>query len=94
MNSLQKYIDIQATQIEQNLAAIADLQQQLNELNQQVRVQQQVNQAQKTSQVEVSKALKSLEKLFKDICGIYPPEAIDDLVADIKKIWTLDKRKK
>lgn len=86
MNSLQHYIDNQVLTIEQNLAAIADLQRQLNDLNQQIRIQQQIHQAQKTSQVEMEKALKGLQKLFRDICGIYPLEAIDSLVSDIQDI--------
>lgn len=53
MTRLQSYINQQQQQIENALGAISDLQRQLNELQQQVRVQQQVNQAQQTAEKEV-----------------------------------------
>ncbi len=86
MTSLQHFIDDKGQEIEENLAQISELQKQLNDLQQQVRVQQQLHQAQKTSEVEVSQTLNQLKKLFKDLCGIYPVSAIDNLVEEIQEI--------
>ncbi|MGB5769423.1 MAG: hypothetical protein WBM32_06070 [Crocosphaera sp.] len=83
MSSLQKFIDNQAQAVEQSLEAIADLQRQLNELQGQVRVQQQISQAQKTANKEVEDWLKQGRKLFKDLCSIYPPEALEDLAQEV-----------
>ncbi len=83
MTSLQKYIDNQSQQIEDSLQEIAELQQQLNDLQQKLRIDQQVHQAQKTAEAEVSKTLNHLKKLFKDLCGIYEPEVLDDLANEI-----------
>jgi hypothetical protein len=83
MTSLQKYIDNQSQHIEDSLQEIAELQQQLNDLQQKLRIDQQVHQAQKTAEAEVSKTLNHLKKLFKDLCGIYEPEVLDDLANEI-----------
>jgi hypothetical protein len=83
MTSLQKYINEQEQNIQQSLTEISELQKQLNELQQKLRISQQIHQAQKTAEVEVSKSLNQLKKLFKDICGIYPPEILDDLASEI-----------
>ncbi|MEL4896591.1 hypothetical protein [Crocosphaera sp. Alani8] len=86
MSSLQKFIDNQAQAVEQSLEAIADLQRQLNELQGQVRVQQQTGQAQKTANKEVDDWLKQGRKLFKDLCSIYPAEALEDLAQEVVEI--------
>lgn len=86
MTSLQQFIDAKGQEIEQSLTQISSLQQQLNDLQQKLRVEQQLHQAQKTSEVEVSKHLNGLRKLFKDLCGIYPVEAIDNLVEEITEM--------
>ncbi len=83
MTSLNKYIENQSQQIEESLQEIAKLQQQLNNIQQKLRIEQQVHQAQKTAEVEVSKSLNQLKKLFKDLCGIYPVEVLDDLANEI-----------
>ena len=83
MTSLQKYIDNQSQHIEDSLQEIAELQQQLNDLQQKLRISQQVHQAQKTASAEVSKSLNHLKKLFKDLCGIYPAEVLDDLADEM-----------
>ena len=91
MTSLQNFIDNKGQDIEQGLAQIAELQKQLADLQQQLRIEQQLHQAQKTAENEVSKHLTSLKKLFKDLCGIYPVDAIDDLVEDIQNMYLLKK---
>ncbi len=83
MSSLQKFIDNQAQTVEQSLEAIADLQQQLNELQGQVRVQQQIGQAQKTANKEVEDWLKQGKKLMKDLCSVFPVEALEDLAEEV-----------
>ncbi|EAZ88617.1 hypothetical protein [Crocosphaera chwakensis] len=83
MTSLNKYIENQSQHIEESLQEIAKLQQQLNDFQQKLRIDQQVHQAQKTAEVEVSKSLNQLKKLFKDLCGIYPVEVLDDLADEI-----------
>ncbi len=83
MSSLQKFIDNQAQAVEQSLEAIADLQQQLNELNSQLRVQQQIGQAQKTANKEVEDWLKQGKKLMKDLCSVFPVEALEDLAEEV-----------
>ncbi|EAZ90052.1 hypothetical protein [Crocosphaera chwakensis] len=83
MSSLQKFIDNQAEAVEQSLEAIASLQRQLNEIQGQVRVQQQISQAQKTANKEVEDWLKQGRKLFKDLCSIYPAEALEDLAQEV-----------
>lgn len=83
MTSLNKYIENQSQHIEGSLQEIAKLQQQLNDLQQKLRIDQQIHQAQKTAEVEVSKSLAQLKKLFKDLCGIYPVEVLDDLTNEI-----------
>ncbi len=55
----------------------------MNDLQQKLRIHQQVHQAQKTAEAEVSKSLNHLKKLFKDLCGIYPSEVLDDLADEI-----------
>lgn len=84
MSSLQQYIEQNSAQINESLAAIASLQKQLAELNQQVRIQQQLNQAQKTASKEVDAWLAQGKKLLKDLCSVYPAEAISDLVSDVQ----------
>ncbi len=86
MSSLQKFIDNQAQAVEQSLEAIASLQRQLNELQGQVRVQQQISQAQKTANKEVEDWLKQGRKLFKDLCSIYPAEALEDLATEVAEM--------
>jgi uncharacterized phage infection (PIP) family protein YhgE len=88
MTRLQSYINQEQQQIENALGAIADLQRQLNELQQQVRVQQQVNQAQQTAEKEVKDWLNQGKKLFKDLCGVFPKEALQDLVSEIDALAT------
>ena len=83
MTSLNNYIENQSQHIEESLQEIAKLQQQLNDIQQKLRIEQQLHQAQKTAEVEVSKSLNQLKKLFKDLCGIYPVEALDDLANEI-----------
>ncbi len=86
MSSLQKFIDNQAQAIEQSSLAIADLQQQLNELNSQLRVQQQIGQAQKTANKEVEDWLKQGKKLMKDLCSVFPAEALEDLATEVTEM--------
>jgi DNA-directed RNA polymerase sigma subunit (sigma70/sigma32) len=88
MTRLQPYINEQQQQIENALGAIADLQKQLGELQQQVRVQQQVNQAQQTAEKEVKDWINQGKKLFKDLCGVFPKEALQDLVNEIDTLAT------
>lgn len=88
MTRLQPYINEQHQQIENALGAIADLQRQLGELQQQVRVQQQVNQAQQTAEKEVKDWINHGKKLFKDLCGVFPKEALQDLVNEIDVLAT------
>ncbi len=83
MKSLNKYIDNHNQQIQSSLEAIANLQQQLNDFQQKLRIDQQLHQAQKTAEAEVSDTLNHLKKLFKDICGVFPPEALNDLADEI-----------
>ena len=83
MSSLQKFIDDQAQAVEQSLEAIADLQKQLNELNSQLRVQQQIGQAQKTANKEVEDWVKQGKKLMKDLCSIFPSEALQELAEEV-----------
>ena len=83
MSSLQKFIDDQTQAVEQSLEAIADLQRQLNELNTQLRVQQQIGQAQKTANFEVEDWLKQGKKLMKDLCSVFPVEALEDLAQEV-----------
>ncbi len=86
MSSLQKFIDNQAQAVEQSLEAIASLQEQLNELNTQLRLQQQIGQAQKTANKEIEDWLKQGKKLMRDICGVFPPEALEDLAQEVTEI--------
>ncbi len=86
MSSLQKFIDNQTQAVEQSLETIANLQRQLNELQGQVRVQQQISQAQKTANKEVEDWLKQGRKLFKDLCSIYPAEALEDLAQEVTEM--------
>ncbi|MGB5769616.1 MAG: hypothetical protein WBM32_07065 [Crocosphaera sp.] len=83
MSSLQKFIDNQTQAVEQSLEMIADLQQQLNELTTQLRVQQQIGQAQKSANFEVEDWLKQGKKLMKDLCSIFPAEALEDLAQEV-----------
>ncbi len=83
MTSLNKYIENHNQDIEQTQEQISEIQKQLRDLEQQLRVKQQLHQAQKTAEVEVSNSLNHLRKLFKDLCSIYPPEALDDLADEI-----------
>ena len=83
MTSLNKYIDNHNQEIESSLEAIANLQQQLNDIQQKLRIDQQIHQAQKTAEAEVSNSLNHLKKLFKDLCGIYPVSVLDDLADEI-----------
>ena len=86
MSSLQSYIDQNAQEIEHSLAAIAELQKQLQDLTQQVRIQQQLNQAQKTANKEVEDVKSQVRKLFKDLCSVFPKEAISDLGDELKQM--------
>ena len=83
MSSLHSFIENQTQAVEQSLKAIADLQRQLNELNSQLRVQQQIGQAQKTANFEVEDWLKQGKKLMKDLCSIFPVEALKDLAEEV-----------
>ena len=86
MTSLQNYITTKEQEINESLAQVAERQRQLQDLQQKLRIEQQLHQAQKTAETEVSKQFNNLKKLFKDLCGIYPVEAIDDLVQDIQEM--------
>ncbi len=83
MTSLNKYIENHNQDIEQTQEQISEIQKQLRDLEQQLRLKQQLHQAQKTAEVEVSNSLNHLKKLFKDLCSIYAPEALDDLADEI-----------
>lgn len=82
----QKYIDNQANLINQSLGAIEDLQRQLDELKQQVRVSQQLHQAQTTAQTELNKWLAQGKKLLKDCSGVFPADFLDDIVAEVSEV--------
>jgi hypothetical protein len=84
MTSLQKFVDQNQATIEQSMAAIADLQRQLTELQQTVRVQQQVATAQRTASKEVEALLGNTRKLFKDLCSVFPKEALKDLAEEFQ----------
>ncbi len=86
MTSLQQFINNKAQDIQEAKNQISELQQQLNDLTQKLRGQEQLHQAQKSAETEVAKELNQLKKLFKDLCGIYPVEAIDNLVEDIQQM--------
>ena len=83
MTSLNKYIENHNQDIEQTQEQISEIQKQFRNLEQQLRVKQQLHQAQKTAEAEVSNSLNHLKKLFKDLCGIYPVEVLDDLADEI-----------
>ena len=83
MTSLNKYIENHNQEIEQTQEQILEIQKQLSDLEQQLRIKQQLHQAQKTAEVEVSNSLNHLKKLFRDLCSIYPPSALDDLADEI-----------
>ena len=83
MTSLNKYIENHNQEIEQTQEQILEIQKQLRDLEQQLRIKQQLHQAQKTAEVEVSNSLNHLKKLFRDLCSIYPPSALDDLADEI-----------
>jgi len=82
----QQYIDNQANLINQSLTAIEDLQRQLDELRQEVRVSQQLHQAQQSAQSELSKWLQQGKKLLKDCSGVFPESFLDDLVQEVSEI--------
>ncbi len=83
MTSLNKYIENHNQEIQQTQEQISQIQKQLRDLEQQLRVEQQLYQAKETAEVEVSDTFIHLKKLFIDICGVFPPSALDDLADEI-----------
>ena len=83
MSSLNQFIEKQEQNVNQLNETLLNLQQQLNDLQTQIRVQEQVHQAQKTANKEVEDWLKQGRKLFKDLCSIYPAEALEDLAQEV-----------
>lgn len=83
---LQNYIENQAERIESSLLSIAQIQKQLSELEHEVRVSQQINTAQKSAKKEVDEWLKKGEKLLKDMCSVFPKEALQDMVVAIQEM--------
>jgi len=71
------------THLEETLKAI---QLQLTNLNQELRVEQQLAKAQETIAKEFGAIKANLTKLVKDACSCYEPEALDDMLADISEI--------
>ncbi len=69
MSSLNQFIEKQEQNVNQLNETLLNLQQQLNDLQTQIRVQEQVHQAQKTANKEVEDWLKQGKKLMKDLCG-------------------------
>lgn len=82
----QKYIDQQSQLINTSLTAIDDLQRQLDQLRQEVRVNQQLHQAQQSAQSELSKWLQQGQKLLKDCSGCFPESFLDDIVDEVKEV--------
>ena len=83
MSSLNQFIQEQEQDVNQLNQTLLNLQQQLNDLQTQIRVQQQVHQAQKTANKEVEDWLKQGRKLFKDLCSVFPTEALEDLAQEV-----------
>lgn len=86
MNNLNQYINSQQENISQALAAISALQKQLTDLQQEVRVQEQVLKAQQTANREVEQWLKQGKKLLADLCGVFPPEALQDIAKEVESM--------
>ena len=85
MTALQQRNDSTANNIEQLRLEIQGIQEQLNLLNQQVRVQSQQHEAQQTLAKEWQKQLQAMTKLFKDSCSVYgDAQAMQDMVDDVK----------
>jgi hypothetical protein len=79
-------IDAQNQKLNDTLATIDSIQEQLNELKQSLRVDQQLVQAQKTAENEVNKWLKEGQKLLKDCASVFPIEFLDGIeekIADL-----------
>ncbi len=83
MSSLNQFIQEQEQNVNQLNQTLLNLQQQLNDLQTQIRVQEQVHQAQKTANKEVEDWLKQGKKLMRDLCSVFPTEALEDLAQEV-----------
>ena len=87
MTALQQRNDSTANNIEQLQLQIQGIQEQLNLLNQEVRVTSQRHEAQQTLAKEWDKQLQTMTKLFKDSCSVYgDAQAMQDMVNDVKSL--------
>lgn len=86
MTRLNQYSQAMSETLTRQEQALLDIQEQLNQLTQEIRVNQQVHKGQQTFEKELTGWLKQGEKLMKDSASLYPAEALQDLVADVAEM--------
>lgn len=83
---IKEIIQNQEQKINLTFSAIEDIQRQLDELKQSLRVDQQLAQAQKTAENELNKWVKQGEKLLKDCAAVFPIDFLDGIQENISDI--------
>ncbi len=79
----QEYLEPQEQGIEDQKKQIEDLQKQLRELQKALRSDELLHRARQAADREIDQWMTGGEKLAKDICSIYPPDAIVSMAKEI-----------
>lgn len=86
MTRLNQYSEEMRLAIARQEQMLLDIQEQLNSLSQEIRVNQQLHKGQQTFEKEIISWLKQGEKLMKDSASLYPKEALENIVSDVKEV--------
>lgn len=86
MTRLNQYSEAMSEAITRQEQMLLDIQEQLNSLSQEIRVNQQLHKGQQTFEKEITNWLKQGEKLMKDSASLYPKEALENIVSDVQEV--------
>ena len=86
MSNLDKHLVNKEQELSTLELSIRQLQEQLNQINQEIRVEKQLAQAQKSIEKEFNGVKEKLFKLFKDACECFSVDALDDMGNDLLEI--------
>lgn len=88
MSSLSRYVTESVDLTNQLAAEIEQLEAQLAELKEQLRVQSQIKKARETLETKASQQLKQLSELGYELLQVFPAEAVTELVGQIQSVAT------
>lgn len=88
MSNLDKHLQAKSNRLNDLETTLRQIQEQLNLVQQELRVEAQLQKAQQTIKTEFETQKKAFKKLLKDACSCFDQEALDDFVSDLNEIAT------